>query len=191
MYFLQLDQEQTDTVKNINDLDHSVQAFFGDVSTKRDRYFTITGDNTKSIYKKLLREKEVTDNQQIDLSDQRFKYIFDNSEEIIKLFRIYLQEVDQLSEKSANQHCSNVDEIWKSLHASLKTKPNVFCNPDLLEERYVLPLKKLLIRENKRIKKQPGTCFQASTIRVKLGSLKRFFELLKKRYMIYLQNYYF
>ena len=84
-------------------------------------------------------------------------------------------------DQQAKQCSSDVRSIWSTVDPLLLIHPNALSNEDLIEERYYLPQKKLLI-ENKD--KEPGEQephIQATTIKNKLISFNKFMLFLRDR----------
>ena len=122
--------------------------------------------------------------------DSQFKYFYKSNELIFQDFSLYLQQYHNLSERSVRQNIFHIKDIWRTIDPTFNMELNAIGNANLIEEKFVLPNKSALMGNENFTHKKKTKCLQASTIRVKLGSLRKFIIFLKRRLGFYINTSY-
>ena len=91
-----------------------------------------------------------------------------------------IQDMKKINHQ-AKQCFSDVRSIWSTVNPLLLIDPNALTSEDLIDKQYYLPPKKLLIKNKDKEHCEQEPHIQASTIKTKLISFKKFMSFLRDR----------
>ena len=112
-----------------------------------------------------------------------FKHTYETADDVLNDFVNYRVTVSKNKLSQAIQYAANVKQLWKSVDTTLSLNPNHLKNVDDIEDWWLSPrIEELEIELAKPFAEQDNAdVLQASTLRAKLQSLKKFIKFLQLR----------
>ena len=111
----------------------------------------------------------------------QFKYHYTSGNELLLDFERYIKKYVLKSGKSASQCASDVRSIWMAVDPDLAIHPNVFIDSKLVESRFYLPQRNLLMENKDKEPHEQSPHIQAPTIKSKLISFNRLIDFIEER----------
>ena len=145
----------------------------------RGKFTKVTPSKHKKekVFKhKLPVKKDIQTNYQ--LKDNEFRYYYPSSESLLDDYKEYIKSYCQKKDKTSDQYVLDVKVIWKETDPDFNLHHNEYKDEENLESKFFLPQKQLLLDNKDKPPEQQEAHIQASTIRLKLISLNRFFKIL-------------
>ena len=111
----------------------------------------------------------------------QFKHHYTSGNELLLDFERYIKKYISKSAKSASQCASDVRSIWMAVDPDLSIHPNAFIDNELVESRFSIPQRNLLVENKDKEPHEQSPHIQAPTIKSKLISLNRFIDFIEER----------
>ena len=114
------------------------------------------------------------------LKNERFCYVYNNSEDMLKDFEKWMAIANAKTAKVAKQTVTNLREIWLKVDSGLELYPiNKLSSLNAIEDNFFLPLY-IKIRENSK-KNIKDKHLKPSTIMGKLASIRSLMDFAVSR----------
>lgn len=115
------------------------------------------------------------------INDDAFLYYYENAEDMLSDFEVWLRSGCGKNEKGPSQVVNNATQIWSSVDDKLCLFLNMLIDPENLDDHFFTEHFEAIKENSKSSKENQTKCLQASTISSKLSSLKHLVVFSKSR----------